>query len=268
MVDAGKLDLRQQALAILLIEDATAKAIATRQLAKQCRQSGYQLNRQPLAAPQIPGRPSKPELVNPKALPRRRNNRETGHASLIHAICHIEFNAINLALDALARFSDMPEAYYADWLQVADEEAKHFQMLIEHLTTSGFTYGDFPAHDGLWEMAQKTHHDPLLRMALVPRVLEARGLDVTPKMMEKLTQSGDHRAVEILEVILAEEIGHVAVGTRWFNYLCAERHLDPLTTFTGLLESHFHGAIRGPFHLEARKQAGFSQAELNWLKQR
>lgn len=268
MVDNGKLDLRQQALAVLLNDDAAGKASATRQLAEQCRQSGYQLNRQPLQAPDIPGRPAKPELVNPKDLPRRRNNRETGHTSLIHAICHIEFNAINLAVDAIARFSDMPEDYYADWLQVADEEAKHFQMLSAHLATTGFSYGDFPAHDGLWEMAQKTHHDPLLRMALVPRVLEARGLDVTPKMMEKLKQSGDHRAVEILEVIFEEEIGHVAVGTRWFNYLCAERDLDPLTTFTKLLESHFHGAIRGPFHLEARQQAGFSEAELNWLSSR
>lgn len=268
MGDIGNLDLRQQALAILLIENAATKATATRQLAEQCMQSGYQLNRQPLAAPAIPGRPAKPELVNPKALPRRRNNRETGHASLIHAICHIEFNAINLALDAIARFGNMPEAYYADWLQVADEEAKHFHMLSEHLAASGFAYGDFPAHDGLWEMAQKTHHDPLLRMALVPRVLEARGLDVTPKMMEKLVQSGDHRAVEILEIILAEEIGHVAVGTRWFNYLCAQRNLDPFKTFTELLESHFHGAIRGPFHFEARQQAGFSDAELDWLSQR
>lgn len=268
MVETGKADLRLQALDILLIDDAASKAIATRQLAQQCRDSGYQLNRQSLAVPATPGRPAKPELVNPKDLPRRRNNRETGHASLIHAICHIEFNAINLALDALARFSDMPEDYYADWLQVADEEAKHFQMLSAHLAASGFSYGDFAAHDGLWEMAQKTHHDPLLRMALVPRVLEARGLDVTPKMMEKLTQSGDHRAVEILEVILEEEIGHVAVGTRWFNYLCAQRDLDPLSTFTELLESHFHGAIRGPFHLEARQQAGFSEAELNWLASR
>lgn len=268
MTDSQALNLRQQALDILLINDAAAKASATRQLAQQCREAGYQLSRQQLAAPDIPGRPAKPELVNPKDLPRRRNHRETGHASLIHAICHIEFNAINLALDAIARFDDMPEAYYADWLQVADEEAKHFQMLSAHLAASGFSYGDFPAHDGLWEMAQKTHHDPLLRMALVPRVLEARGLDVTPKMMEKLTSSGDHRAVEILEVILEEEIGHVAVGTRWFNYLCDQRDLDPLSTFTGLLESHFHGAIRGPFHMEARQQAGFSAAELDWLANR
>lgn len=267
MVDV-KLNLRREALKILLLTDAAEKAAATRQFAEQCRIAGYTLSRENLSAPDIPGRPVKPQLVNPKDLPRRRNNRETGHNALIHAICHIEFNAINLALDAIARFQDMPEDYYSDWLQVADEEAKHFQMLSVHLAENGFTYGDFSAHDGLWEMAQKTHHDPLLRMALVPRVLEARGLDVTPKMMDKLTQSGDHRAVEILKVILEEEIGHVAVGTRWFNYLCDQRDLDPLSTFTELLETHFHGAIRGPFHLEARQQAGFSEAELNWLSQR
>ncbi|MCX4189381.1 ferritin-like domain-containing protein [Methylophaga sp. OBS3] len=267
MIELQKLNLRQQALAILLIENAADKAIATRALATSCQQHGYELTREKLTAPHVPGRPSQPELVNPKNLPRRRNSSETGHASLIHAICHIEFNAINLALDAIARFEDMPEAYYADWLQVADEEAKHFQMLSEHLADSGFAYGDFSAHDGLWEMAQKTHHDPLLRMALVPRVLEARGLDVTPKMMEKLTKSGDHRAVEILNVILEEEIGHVAVGTRWFNYLCDQRSLEPLSTFTELLESYFDGAIRGPFHIEARQQAGFTEAELAWLEQ-
>lgn len=140
--------------------------------------------------PVFPGRPDKPELVAPRDLPRRRNNQKTGHATLIHAICHIEFNAINLGLDAIARFADMPKAFYADWMQVAYEEATHFEMLDQHLRTMGFAYGDFPAHDGMWEMARKTHHDPLTRMALVPRVLEARGLDVTPSMMNKLRGSG------------------------------------------------------------------------------
>lgn len=262
------IELRDAALACLLIEDAKDKADQTRQLAANCNALGYRISDAVMAVPAIPGRPVKPELVAPKNLPRRRNNQQTGHASLIHAITHIEFNAINLALDAIARFAGMPEAYYADWLQVADEEAKHFLLLSAHLTEYNCVYGDFAAHDGLWEMALKTHHDPLLRMALVPRVLEARGLDVTPQMMEKLKASGDHRAVAILDIILQEEIGHVAVGTRWFNYLCDQRQLDPLATFTRLLDENFSGALRGPFHLEARKQAGFSDAELDWLTTR
>lgn len=261
------IDLRARALECLLICDAVEKSQQTRQLADDCRQNEYILHHDPLDVPAIPGRPNKPELVSPRDLPRRRNNKQTGHTTLIHAICHIEFNAINLALDAIARFTDLPDDYYRDWLQVADEEAKHFSMLSEHLQQAGYAYGDFPAHDGLWEMAQKTHHDPLIRMALVPRVLEARGLDVTPGMIKKLRRSGDLAAVEILEVILHEEIGHVAIGTRWFNYLCEQRSVEPAFTFTTLLKIYFNGELRGPFHIEARKKAGFTNAELEWLEQ-
>jgi uncharacterized ferritin-like protein (DUF455 family) len=181
---------------------------------------------------------------------------------------HIEFNAINLAWDAVARFEGMPIAFYKDWARVAKEEAEHFMLLRAHLLSLGYDYGSFPAHNGMWEMAQKTHHDPLIRMALVPRVLEARGLDVTPKMMEKLNSTGDHRAVEILEVILREEIGHVAIGTHWFNYLCDLREVDPLATFKDLLENYFAGELRGPFHTQARKQAGFTDAEMALLEGR
>lgn len=260
-------DLRAQALNCLLICDAAEKAQQTRLLATQCQEQGFHLHHLPLDVPVIPGRSDKPELVSPRDLPRRRNNQQTGHTTLIHAICHIEFNAINLGLDAIARFTDMPEDFYRDWLQVADEEAKHFSMLSAHLQQAGYAYGDFPAHDGLWEMARKTHHDPLIRMALVPRVLEARGLDVTPGMMNKLRASGDLAAVEILDVILREEIGHVAIGTRWFNYLCEQRGLEPTSTFTTLLKTYFNGELRGPFHIEARKKAGFTDAELEWLEQ-
>lgn len=265
MADSN-IDIRIRALQCLLINDAGDKALQTRQLAVECREQGYVIQHQPVDVPAIPGRPDKPDLVSPRDLPRRRNNQQTGHTTLIHAICHIEFNAINLALDAIARFANMPDDFYRDWLQVADEEAKHFSMLSAHLQQAGYAYGDFPAHDGLWEMAQKTHHDPLTRMALVPRVLEARGLDVTPGMMNKLRGSGDLAAVEILEVILREEIGHVAIGTRWFNYLCEQRDLEPTHTFTTLLKTYFNGEIRGPFHIEARKQAGFTDAELDWLE--
>ncbi len=258
--------LREQALNCLIISDPWQKAEATQSLYQQVQEKGFTVSIEVLDVPEIPGRPDKPELVPPRDLPRRRNNQETGHATLIHAICHIEFNAINLALDALARFADMPDVYYSDWLQVAYEESTHFQMLNEHLGSMGFQYGDFSAHDGMWEMARKTHHDPLTRMALVPRVLEARGLDVTPKMMDKLRKSGDLRAVEILELILREEVGHVKVGSRWFNYLCEQRDMEPYATFKELLETYFNGEIRGPFHTEARLEAGFTDDEMALLE--
>lgn len=263
---AEPVQLREQALICLLIDDPWQKATATQALYTQTQAQGISISEVVLAVPELPGRPDKPELVAARDLPRRRNNQKTGHATLIHAICHIEFNAINLGLDAIARFSAMPEGFYTDWLQVAYEESRHFEMLDEHLQRKGFRYGDFPAHDGLWEMARKTHHDPLTRMALVPRVLEARGLDVTPAMMDKLARSGDSQAVEILETILREEVGHVKIGTRWFNYLCEQRQLDPYQTFKELLETYFTGEIRGPFHTEARVAAGFSDAEMALLE--
>lgn len=260
-------DLRHEALTCLLLDDAVAKAHRTRALAERAGQQPVVIETGPIDVPLTPGRPDKPELVAPKDVPRRRNNQLTGHATLIHAICHIEFNAINLALDAIARFEGMPRAFYLDWLRVADEEAKHFGLLRDYLRADGFDYGDFPAHNGLWEMAQKTADDALARMALVPRVLEARGLDVTPGIMEKLKNSGNHQAVEILALILEEEIGHVAIGSRWFNYLCARQDCAPAATFAQLLEANFKGALRGPFHLEARREAGFSDEELDWLAQ-
>jgi len=212
-----------------------------------------------------PGRPHKPLLVSPMQVPRRRLGSREGHAAMIHAITHIEFNAINLALDAAHRFADMPVGYYADWLRVAAEEAQHFTLLNQHLTSLGYAYGDFDAHAGLWEMAQKTTHDPLLRMALVPRVLEARGLDATPAITQKLQQIGDTRAVEILDLIAREEIGHVAVGSRWFSYLCAQRGLDPAETFRGLLREYAIPPPRLPINIKARRQGGFSEEELAWL---
>lgn len=262
------LDIRQRALELLLLTVPKDKVHGVAVLAEQAATTAIHISRHALDVPEFPGRPDKPDLVAPRDLPRRRNTAESGHAALIHAITHIEFNAINLALDAIARFADMPEDFYRDWLRVAAEEATHFTLLNAHLGESGKGYGDFPAHDGMWEMARKTHHDPLIRMALVPRVLEARGLDVTPKMMDKLRASGDLKAVDILELILREEIGHVAIGTRWFNYLCDQRQLDPLSTFSDLLNSYFAGELRGPFHDEARKQAGFTEAEMAMLNSR
>lgn len=213
-----------------------------------------------------PGRPIKPELVLPKDLRPRKTGSRQGRAALIHSITHIEFNAINLAWDAVYRFRNMPEQFYADWINVAREEAYHFGLLRDHLRTFDHDYGDFPAHNGLWEMAQQTAHDGMVRMALVPRVLEARGLDVTPGMIKRLKQQGDQRAVEILDIILADEIGHVEVGTRWFRYFCTQRNLEPEAVFAELIQTHMKGTVRGPFHYAAREQAGFTETEMNMLE--
>ncbi|GMQ88738.1 MAG: ferritin-like domain-containing protein [Gammaproteobacteria bacterium] len=215
----------------------------------------------------IPGRPQRPHLVAPRNLPRRRLGSKEGRASLLHALAHIEFNAINLAWDAVYRFRGMPEAYYSDWARVAFEEAYHFRLLCKRLADFGHMYGDFDAHDGLWEMACKTAHDPLVRMALVPRVLEARGLDVTPGMIERLEQAGDGPTVGVLDIILRDEIGHVEIGTRWFRYLCSERSLDPDVTFAGLVQEYMRGQVKRPFHYGAREKAGFSKVEMGYLEE-
>ncbi|HYP68697.1 MAG TPA: ferritin-like domain-containing protein [Thiobacillaceae bacterium] len=213
-----------------------------------------------------PGRPPQPELVPPLQAPRRKMTTPVGRAALIHALTHIEFNAINLALDAVYRFRGMPPAFYGDWLKVAAEEAQHFQLLRGHLHTLGHGYGDFPAHNGLWEMAQKTAHDPLVRMALVPRVLEARGLDATPAIMGRLRAAGDQAAVDILAIIERDEIGHVAIGSRWYFHLCGERGLEPVQTFRQLLKDYDAPPLKPPFNLEARRKSGFAEAELSWLE--
>ncbi|HEY9098207.1 MAG TPA: ferritin-like domain-containing protein [Thiobacillus sp.] len=212
-----------------------------------------------------PGQPDKPALIPPQHVPRRRIDTLVGRAALVHALAHIEFNAINLALDAAHRYPDMPETYYQDWLQVADEEALHFDMLNTHLATLGYAYGDFSAHGGLWDMALKTAHDPLVRMALVPRVLEARGLDATPLIVSKLKAANDVRMVEILAVIERDEIGHVAIGNHWFAWLCHARGQAPETRFRELLIEYDAPPLRPPFNLEARRAAGFSESELDWL---
>lgn len=213
-----------------------------------------------------PGRPEKPELVAPRELPRRSLQSNVGHAALIHSICHIEFNAINLAWDAVYRFHDMPDEFYTDWMKVAREEAYHFQLLSEHLETLGYSYGDFPAHNGLWEAAVKTANDPLIRMALVPRVLEARGLDVTPGIIKKLKTIDDRRAIEILDIIHRDEVGHVEIGSRWFSFLCEQRGLPVELTFQKLLDEYMQGRIKGPLNRASRLKAGFSEAELDYLE--
>ena len=211
------------------------------------------------------GFPALPKLVKPGKVPRRGFGTAEGRAVMMHAIAHIEFNAINLALDAVQRFPNMPETFYADWLKVAEEEVYHFELVRAHMRHLGADYGDFDAHAGLWDMAAKTAHDVLARMALVPRVLEARGLDVTPGIQEKLRHAGDANAATILDVILRDEVGHVEIGNRWFHYLCKQRGLEPQATFSRLLAEHFPKGLFGPFNLDARRKAGFSESELALL---
>ena len=215
-----------------------------------------------------PGRPARLELVAPRDLPRRKLTSPSGRAALIHAVAHIEFNAINLAWDAVQRFRGLPDAFYSDWVGVAAEEAEHFGLMRERLADLGGDYGDLPGHDGLWEMARRTARDPLARMALVPRVLEARGLDVTPGMIERLQAVGDQETAARLGIILREEVGHVAAGSRWFRYLCGERGLEPRSTFFVLLDDLLTGEVRGPLNLPYRRRAGFDDEELALLAQR
>jgi len=213
----------------------------------------------------LPGRPEKPSIVAAQHVPRRGLAGREGRAALLHAIAHIEFNAINLACDAVQRFSGMPERFYQDWAQVALDEARHFALLQTRLADFGYTYGDFPAHDGLWQMAENTRTDCLSRMALVPRLLEARGLDVTPGMIDKLRSLGDAESVAVLEIILAEEVGHVAIGTHWFNFCCQRANKDPERAFIALLQTIGRGALRGPFNRQARLQSGFTEYELEQI---
>ncbi|MEO8001344.1 MAG: ferritin-like domain-containing protein [Arenimonas sp.] len=214
-----------------------------------------------------PGRPDKPILVPPKNLPKRGMGTTAGRACFLHAITHIEFNAVNLAWDAVYRFRDMPYEYYADFVKVASDEARHFSMLSKRLQEMDMQYGDFEAHNGLWEMAEKTAHSCLARMALVPRVLEARGLDVTPGMMSRLRSVGDHVSADILEIILEEEIPHVAAGTRWFLWCCEQENKEPLQTFSDLITGLAKASIRGPYNLPARNAAGFGDAEIAMLEE-
>jgi uncharacterized ferritin-like protein (DUF455 family) len=248
------------------LKDPSAKLAATHAAATAFRNGDLRIDDEtPIEPIGVPGRPEKPTLVAPKRLPHRGFGSIEGRAALVHAVAHIEFNAINLAWDAVYRFRDMPADYYRDWIAVADDEARHFTLLRERLAQLDSRYGDFDAHDGLWEMAVKTADSCLQRMALVPRVLEARGLDVTPGMIERFRRAGDHATVEILELILREEVAHVAAGSRWFAWCCARDGVDADATFDALVARHASGAVRGPFNTAARIAAGFSEAELRRL---
>jgi uncharacterized ferritin-like protein (DUF455 family) len=211
--------------------------------------------------------PERPSLVHPKDLPRRALHTTAGRIAFLHAIAHIEFTAIQLAWDMAYRFRGMPESFYRDWLGVAIEEAAHFRLLDRRLGDFGSAYGDLPAHRGLWELAEETAGDILARLALIPRFMEARGLDVTPGMIAKLEDIGDGATADLLRIILRDEIGHVACGTQWFRYVCAKRYLDPEDTYIALVTGHIRGFARGEINEEARLAAGFSREELLRLKQ-
>lgn len=261
------MDFFTQAFDVLLTQEPDEKIERLRALNAIRPPIDSKLHSADVSPVPIPGRPSTPQLVMPRELPKRSLGTVEGRAALVHAVTHIEFNAINLAVDAVYRFRQQPAEYYDDWMRVALDEARHFEMLRQRLQALGYQYGDFPAHNGLWEMAVDTAHDVLIRMALVPRVLEARGLDVTPGMIKKLQGAGDHDTVALLEIILAEEVPHVAIGTYWFNHHCHLRGFEPTKTFATLLSHYMAGGIRGPFNWPARREAGFTESDIEMLKQ-
>ncbi|MCU0957592.1 MAG: ferritin-like domain-containing protein [Hydrogenophaga sp.] len=267
--------LRQQALAALCMAEPASKqaaAHALQQTALAVDDPAIDVDAAAtLQAPPggtLPGRPASPRLVRPGDVPQRSPFTTQGLAALLHAIAHIEFNAINLALDAVWRFADMPAAYYRDWIRVADEEALHFGLIRQELQALGHDYGDFDAHDGLWDMCVKTQDDVTARMALVPRTLEARGLDATPLIQARLRQvatPASQRAIGVLDIILRDEIGHVAVGNRWYAWLCERQSLQPVPHYRHLTRLHRAPRLRPPFNAQARLAAGFSQQDLDEL---
>ncbi len=258
------MELRAQALAAFTLADPAQKAAVVRTLAAEAASLACNAAAA-FDAPAGPGRPDRPPLIHPRAVPKRSPHTVAGHAALMHSIAHIEFNAINLALDAAWRFDGLPEAYYRDWIEVAGEEALHFSLLQAHLQGLGFAYGDFDAHDGLWTICVSTEGDVLARMALVPRTLEARGLDATPLIQAKLRNLPyvhAREAVLILDRILADEVGHVAIGNHWFHYLCDERGVEAEAYYREAARLHKAPTLKPPFNLAARRAAGFSEAEL------
>ena len=260
-------ELFQQIEVAILASDADCKCELTTQLHHAWQRGELCYQPQSVILPiDDPGRPRQPELVDPRKLERRSIATELGRNCLLHAFAHIEFNAINIALDAAYRFREMPAQFVDDWLLVASEEARHFQLLSQELGRRGSYYGAHRAHRGLWDMVCKTRANVLHRMALVPRVMEARGLDVTPGMIEKFKQVDDQAAVGILEIIYRDEIGHVRIGNHWYHYLCEQQELDAGETFRELIKLYMGGKLRGPFNWQARTEAGFQTDELSALE--
>ncbi len=259
--------LQARAQAVVLETDAARKCAAAAALHADLQAGRLQPSHPDVPRRfDVPGRPERPALVPPRELPRRGLGSEAGRAALLHALAHIEFNAINLAVDAVYRFPGMAPAFYLEWARVGADEARHFALLRGLLRDRGHDYGDFPAHDGLWETAVKTDHDLLVRMALVPRVLEARGIDVTPGLMKSLEAMGADDAVAALDTIYHDEIEHVHIGNRWFHAACRWANRAPRATFAELIREYMSGRIKGPFDREGRLHAGFTEAELDDLE--
>ena len=254
------MSLRATSLAVLQIYSPTEKCVATSTLLCDVSDvNSKEIFQEPV---QLPCRPDRPTLVSTLKVQQRSVHTIDGRAALIHSLAHIELNAIDLGLDIVWRFPNMPDQFYLDWAIVAQEEAKHFTLLDNHLSSLGYQYGDFPAHNGLWTMAEKTKDDLLARLAIVPRTLEARGLDASPPVRDKLLAAGDRHGAEILTIILQDEIGHVATGNRWYRWLCNHRGMDPIATYKQMTEKYSAPKLRGPFNLEARRAAGFDEDEL------
>ena len=257
--------LRQGAVAVLETPVPADKIALTHALASAWREGALPLG-PAVTPPPRPARPPRPELRLPRDMPKRRaGGASASRIALLHALAHIELNAIDLAWDLIARFPPPGPGFSADWLGVAADEARHYTLLAGRLAELGAEYGDLPAHDGLWRAAEGTAHDLLARLAVVPMVLEARGLDVTPPMIANLTQAGDHDSAAILRVIYADEIGHVAIGRRWFDAVCATRGLAPEPTWQDLVRHHYRGVLKRPFNHQAREAAGLRSASYELL---
>ena len=259
------LDLFEEIHNIILVADAEKKCRAVHDLHKNIKTYSFK-SKSTAKEISLPGYPKSLTLVPPKQLKRRGIQQQEGRNILLHAVAHIEYNAINLALDAAYRFRGQETQYYLDWIRVADDEARHFELIQAYLKKNDCDYGHYPAHNGLWDMAVRTQDNLTARMALVPRVLEARGLDVTPGMIEKLKRVNDLSAVHILEIIYRDEIEHVAIGSYWFKYQCKLQNLEPRSTFRSLVDTHLYGELRGPFNLVARLKAGFDEQEMQELE--
>ena len=261
-LDAARIStLRGGATLAILSADLDEKTELAQETARRWHERRLSL-RSPLdpELPERPGRPARPELVPPKATEKRSLHTLPGRIAMLHALAHIELNAVDLALDIVARFASepVPHSFFDGWMRVAYEEAKHFRMVRDRLKALGADYGDMPAHDGLWQAAHSTRNDLTARLAVVPLILEARGLDVTPSLQEKMRETGDIESADVLKVIYDDEKGHVAVGAKWFRFLCAREKKDPAATFKALVRANFRGALKAPFNDIARAEAGLT----------
>lgn len=253
--------LRDGAACAICAADLDVKTLLTQDVARRWSARSLSL-RSPLdtQVPDRPGRPEKPDLIPPRQVPKRALTTEKGRIALLHAIAHIELNAVDLALDIVARFASepVPNSFFDGWMRVAFEEAKHFRLVRDRLRQLGADYGDLPAHDGLWQAAHDTRNDLTARLAVVPLILEARGLDVTPALQAKMREAGDLESAAVLDVIYEDEKGHVAVGAKWFRFLCARQNKDPAAAFQALVRANFRGPLKAPFNDIARAEAGLT----------